>query len=54
MLIFTGMSSKGIAMSEKHGEMPFGEESRVGIPFNFLIRDILQFDDSLEDALWFV
>ncbi|KAL5477617.1 hypothetical protein EMCRGX_G024436 [Ephydatia muelleri] len=48
----SGMSSKGIAMSEKHGEMPFGEESRVGIPFNFLIRDILQFDDSLEDALW--
>ena len=41
-------------MSEKHGEMPFGEESRIGIPFNFLIRDILQFDDSLEEAIWFV
>ena len=41
-------------MSEKHAEMPFGDESRIGVPFNFLIRDILQFDSSLENAIWFV
>ena len=44
------MSSKGLAISEKHSDEPFGEESRVGIPFNFLMRDVLQFDNSLQNA----
>lgn len=48
------MSSKGIAISQKHSDEPFGEESRVGIPFNFLMRDILQFDSSLQDAIRYV
>lgn len=45
------MSSKGLAISEKHSDEPFGEESRVGIPFNFLMRDVLQFDNSLQNAI---
>ena len=46
-----GMSSKGLAISEKYSDEPFGEESRSGIPFNFLMRDILQFDSSLDEAI---
>ena len=45
------MSSKGLAVSEKHSDEPFGEESRSGIPFNFLMRDVLQFDSSLDEAI---
>lgn len=45
------MSSKGIAISEKHSDEKFGEESRIGIPFNFLMRDVIQFDGSLQDAI---
>ena len=47
----SGMSSKGIAMSEKHADIEFGVESRAGIPFHFLMRDVIQFDNSLEDAI---
>lgn len=46
----TGMSSNGMAISEKFGD-DFGKDSREGIPFPFLLRDILQFDYSLEDAI---
>ncbi len=45
------MSSKGVAISEKHSDEKFGEESRIGVPFSFLMRDILQFDGSLQDAI---
>lgn len=47
----SGMSSRGIAISEKHSDEPFGKESRIGIPFNFLMRDVLQFDTSLQDSI---
>lgn len=47
------MSSSGLAVSEKVSDIPFGEESRIGIPFNFLMRDVLQFDTSLENAIRF-
>ena len=50
----SGVSSKGIAISQKHSDMPFGEESRIGIPFHFLMRDILQFDSSLQNAVRYV
>ena len=49
----TGMSSKRTAISEIGVSFPdasFGKESRFGTPFTFLLRDILQFDDSLQDA----
>nr|KAG5714794.1 hypothetical protein BaRGS_000282 [Batillaria attramentaria] len=29
----------------------FGAESRFGVPFTFILRDILQFDNTLEDSL---
>lgn len=29
----------------------FGKMSRIGIPFTFILRDVLQFDNSLQDAL---
>lgn len=50
----TGQSSKQMAISEIGVSFPdktFGKESRVGIPFTFLLRDILQFDDTLNDTI---
>jgi len=47
----TGMSSVQMAMSEKVTDYEFGETSRIGIPFNFLMRDILQFDYNLDAAI---
>ena len=50
----SGMSSKQMAISEIGVSFPdksFGKTSRVGIPFVFLLRDILQFDDTLEDSI---
>ena len=41
-------------MSEKHADIEFGVESRAGIPFHFLMRDVIQFDNSLEDAIRYV
>jgi len=46
----TGMSSSPIAISEKVGD-DFGHSSRIGIPFHYLLRDILQFDNTLDDAI---
>jgi hypothetical protein len=45
------MSSKGMAISEKHSDEVFGEESRIGIPFNILMRDVIQFDNNLYQAM---
>ena len=50
----TGMSSANMAISEIGVSFPdatFGKESRFGIPFTFILRDILQFDSSLQDAI---
>ena len=50
----TGQSSKKLAISEigvAYPDSTFGEESRVGIPFTFLLRDILQFDNSYEVSI---
>ena len=49
--VCAGMSYKGIAISEKHSDMVISTESRRGIPFNFLMRDILQFDNTIYDAM---
>ena len=49
--LLVGMSYNGIAISEKHSDVPFAQESRSGIPFNFLMRDILQFDNTVYDAM---
>ena len=49
----TGVSSGPLAISEIGVSFPdasFGKESRVGNPFTFLLRDILQFDRSLLQA----
>jgi len=49
----TGISSKKLAISQIGVAYPddtFGKESRFGIPFTYLLRDILQFDNSLEDT----
>jgi len=52
----TGMSSVELGMSEIGVSFPdksFGKETYLakGYPFGFLIRDILQFDTTLEDGL---
>ena len=48
------MSEKRTAISEIGVSFPdatFGKESRFGVPFTFLLRDILQFDRTLDDAI---
>jgi hypothetical protein len=50
----TGMSSVQVAISEIGVSFPddsFGHESRFGIPFTYLLRDILQFDNGLDSSL---
>eukprot|EP00038_Savillea_parva_P029587 m.72054 g.72054 ORF g.72054 m.72054 type:complete len:452 (-) comp8758_c0_seq1:77-1432(-) len=49
----TGISSQQMAISEIGVSFPddtFGKESRFGIPFTYILRDILQYDNSLADA----
>jgi len=50
----SGVSSKQMAISEIGVSFPdksFGKESREGVPFTFLLRDILQFDNTLSNAI---
>lgn len=50
----TGMSQKKLAVSEIGVSFPddtFGKESRFGIPFTFILRDVLQFDNTLDDSI---
>eukprot|EP00753_Platysulcus_tardus_P002872 PLAT11979.1.p2 GENE.PLAT11979.1~~PLAT11979.1.p2 ORF type:complete len:455 (+),score=216.96 PLAT11979.1:31-1365(+) len=46
----TGVSSAHVGISEKHSDLVWGEESRAGYPFNFMLRDILQFDSNVLEA----
>jgi len=49
----TGVSSKRMSISEIGVSFPdstFGKESRFGYPFVFVLRDILQFDDTVENT----
>jgi len=51
---FSGMSATQLGISEIGVSFPddsFGTESRVGIPFTFVLRDILQFDNTLDDSI---
>jgi len=50
----TGVSSAQLGISEigvAYPDSTFGSESRFGVPFVFLLRDILQFDTTLQQAL---
>jgi len=50
----TGINDKRMAISEIGVSFPdetFGTESRIGIPFTFLLRDILQWDHTLDDSI---
>jgi hypothetical protein len=50
----TGMSSLQLGVSEIGVSFPdstFGDESMVGTPFVFLLREVLQYDKTLDDAL---
>jgi len=49
----TGVSSTQLAISEigvSYPDPSFGSESRIGVPFIFTLRDILQFDLTVDDA----
>lgn len=51
--VITGQSAAQLAVSEigvSYPDATFGNESRAGIPFVFLLRDILQYDTSLSQA----
>lgn len=50
----TGMSETQLGISEigvSYPDHTFGNESRMGVPFIFLLRDILQFDATIDDAI---
>jgi hypothetical protein len=50
----TGVSSTQLGISEIGVDFPdstFGSETRIGVPFVYLLRDILQFDNTIDDAL---
>jgi hypothetical protein len=50
----TGVSSTQLGISEigvSYPDSTFGSESRIGTPFIFILRDILQFDLTLDDAI---
>jgi hypothetical protein len=50
----TGLSSALLGISEigvSYPDATFGSESRLGLPFIYLLRDILQFDTSVDDAV---
>jgi len=49
----TGMNDQQMAISEigaSFADRTFGKESRQGIPFTYILRDVLQFDKSLDDS----
>jgi len=49
----TGINENKLAISEigvAYPDESFGDESRIGIPFIFLLRDILAFDNTVDDA----
>jgi hypothetical protein len=50
----TGISSKQMAISEIGVTFPdstFGHDSRFGVPFTCILRDILQFDNTIDDSI---
>lgn len=50
----TGVSEEKVAISEIGVSFPdetFGKESRFGVPFTYILRDILEFDGTMDDAL---
>jgi len=50
----TGVSESLVGISEigvGYPDSSFGSESRIGYPFIFLLRDILQFDTTIDDAI---
>jgi len=50
----SGMSSTQLGMSEigvSYPDATFGSESRIGVPFTFLMRDVLQFDKTVDDSI---
>jgi len=54
---FTGMSSTSLGISEIGVSYPddtFGNESMIGLPYIFVHRYILQYSETLDDALSFI
>lgn len=50
----TGVSQAQLGISEigvSYPDASFGNESRIGVPFIFILRDILQFDYTIDDAI---
>jgi isopenicillin-N N-acyltransferase like protein len=50
----SGMSDRKVAISEigvSYPDPSFGKESRFGMPFIFVLREILQYDQTIDDAI---
>jgi len=50
----TGISSTQMGISEigvSYPDSSFGDESRIGVPFIFLLRDILRYDRTVDDSI---
>lgn len=52
--VITGISETKLAISEIGVAMPdetFGDQSRIGVPFIFILHDILSLDNTVDDAI---
>lgn len=52
--VLSGVSEQQMAVSEigvSYPDTSFGKESRFGNPFTFLLRDVLQFDKSIDETI---
>jgi len=50
----TGISEKQLGISEigvSYPDPSFGSESRIGLPFIFLLRDVLRYDVTVDDSI---
>jgi len=50
----TGINEEMLAISEigvSYPDETFGRESRRGVPFTFILRDVLQFDSHLDESM---
>jgi hypothetical protein len=55
--VFSGMSSTLLGMTSIGVELPddtWGDESRIGLPFIFVSRYILQYSETVDDALSYI
>lgn len=52
--VISGINENHLAVSEigiSYPDETFGKESRIGNPFTYLLRDVLQYDTNLDESI---